>query len=84
VFTVQYPDAGTQRSNLTIKVPQRLAIQLQGGGSELSIDHVTTVEGNGARGKLDVSDITGLVRRSSRRRDTPRECRRGQAVGVWN
>jgi len=61
VFTVQYPDAGTQRSNLTVKVPQRLAIQLQGGGSELSIDHVTTVEVNGARGKLDVSDITGLV-----------------------
>ncbi len=60
VFTVSYPREGSQRSTLTIKVPQRLAVQLQ-GGSELTINHVAALEVGGARGKLDVSDIAGLV-----------------------
>jgi putative adhesin len=61
VLTVTYPEAGTQRSKLTIRVPQRLAVQLQGGGSELNVDHVSALEVNGARGKIEVSEIAGLV-----------------------
>jgi hypothetical protein len=47
-------------------VPQRLAVQLQGGGSELTVDHVSAVEVNGARGKLDMADVAGLVSGSHR------------------
>jgi hypothetical protein len=61
VLTVSYPQAGSQRAKLTIKVPQRLAIQLQGGGAELSINRVAALELGGARGKLDVNDVAGRV-----------------------
>src|SRR4029453_754738 len=61
IFSVFYPTAGVQRGSLTLKVPQRLAIQLQGGGNELSINHVAALELGGARGKVEVGDIDGLV-----------------------
>jgi putative adhesin len=61
VLTVFYPQAGVQRGSLTLRVPQRLAVQLQGGGNELSINHVAALELGGARGKLVVGDINGLV-----------------------
>jgi putative adhesin len=61
VFSVFYPQAGVQRGSIIVKVPQRLAIQLQGGGGELSVRHVAAVELGGARGKVEVEQVTGLV-----------------------
>ena len=61
VFTVSYPVAGSQRGWITMKVPKRLAVQLQGGGNTLAIDHVAAIELGGARGKVDITEIAGLV-----------------------
>jgi hypothetical protein len=61
VFTVSYPPAGVQRGWITMKVPKRLAVQLQGGGNTLAISHLVGIELGGARGKVDISDIAGLV-----------------------
>ena len=61
VLSVLYPQAGVQRGALRLKVPRRLAIQLQGGGAELSINRVAALELGGARGKLDVTDVAGRV-----------------------
>lgn len=61
VFTVSYPLEGVQRGWVTMKVPERLAVQLQGGGNDLSFNHVAAIEIGGARGKMEISDITGLV-----------------------
>jgi hypothetical protein len=46
---------------MTMKVPQRLAVQLQGGGNTLAISHLAGIELGGARGKVDIGDIAGLV-----------------------
>jgi putative adhesin len=61
VFTVSYPEAGMQRGWITMKVPKRLAVQLQGGGNTLAINHIAGIELGGARGKVDIGDIAGLV-----------------------
>jgi hypothetical protein len=61
VFTVSYPQAGVQRGWITMKVPKRLAVQLQGGGNTLAFNHVAAVELGGARGKVDIGDVEGLV-----------------------
>jgi hypothetical protein len=61
VFSVKYPDAGIQRATIALKVPQRLAVQLQGGGNELAVSRVAALELGGARGKVDVRDVSGLV-----------------------
>src|SRR5262245_40180901 len=42
-FSVFYPEGGIQRATITLKVPTRLAVKLQGGGSELSIAHVAAL-----------------------------------------
>jgi Putative adhesin len=60
-FSVFYPEAGRQQATVTFKVPSRLAIKLQGGGGELSIAQVGALELGGARGTVDVRDVTGLV-----------------------
>jgi hypothetical protein len=61
VVTVSYPSPGRQQATITLKVPQRLAVQLQGGGNTLAIKHVAAIELGGARGKADIDDIAGLV-----------------------
>jgi hypothetical protein len=61
VFTVSYPEAGVQRGWMTMKVPKRLAVQLQGGGNTLEISHIAGIELGGARGKVDIGDIAGAV-----------------------
>ena len=65
-LSVFYPDAGVQRATLILKVPQRLAVRLQGGGNELTISHVSALELGGARGKVDIEDVSGLVSGSHR------------------
>lgn len=61
VFTVDYPEEGVQRGWVTMKVPNRLAVQVQGGGNELSFKRVAALELGGARGTVAISDIKGLV-----------------------
>jgi hypothetical protein len=61
-----YPDAGVQRATVILKVPQRLAVRLQGGGNELTISHVAALELAGARGKAEISEVSGLVSGSHR------------------
>ena len=63
---VSYPDAGIQRATVILKVPQRLAVRLQGGGNELAIRHIAAVELGGARGKMEIEDVSGLVSGSHR------------------
>ncbi len=61
VFTVSYPREGVQRGWITMKVPKRLVVELQGGGNTLAINHIAGIELGGARGKADIGDIAGLV-----------------------
>lgn len=65
-LSVSYPGPGIQRATVTLKVPQRLAVRLQGGGGELAISHVSALELGGARGKVEIEDISGLVSGSHR------------------
>lgn len=65
-LSVFYPEAGFQRATITLKVPQRLAVRLQGGGNELDISHVSALELGGARGKVEIKEIPGLVSGSHR------------------
>ena len=60
-FSVKYPDPGVQRATMTLKVPARLALKLQGGGRELNIARVAAVELNGSRGTVVVREVSGLV-----------------------
>lgn len=66
VLSVFYPDAGIQRATVILKVPRRLGVRLQGGGNELTISHVSSLELGGARGKVEISDVSGLVSGSHR------------------
>jgi hypothetical protein len=61
VFTVSYPEAGVQRGWITMKVPKRLAVQVQGGGNDLSFNHIAALQLGGARGKVAISDVKALV-----------------------
>ena len=61
VFTVVYPPEGVQRGSINMKVPKRLAVQLQGGGNTLTMNRIAAVELGGARGRVDIGDIAGLV-----------------------
>jgi hypothetical protein len=61
VFTVAYPQAGVQRGSVTMRVPKRLAVQIQGGGNDLRFNHIAGLQLGGARGKLAITDVKGLV-----------------------
>jgi hypothetical protein len=60
-FSVSYPGPGIQRATIALKVPSRLAVKLQGGGRELTIVRVAAVELGGARGTVEVRDVTGQI-----------------------
>lgn len=60
-FSVSYPDAGIQRSTITLKVPSRLAVRLQGGGRELTFRQIAALELGNARGTVDVREVAGPV-----------------------
>lgn len=65
-FSVKYPNPGVQRATITLRVPARLAVKLQGGGRELNITHVAALELGGSRGTVVVRDVAGLVSGSHR------------------
>jgi hypothetical protein len=65
-FSVFYPRAGVQRATIRLKVPARLAVQFQGGGRELTINHVAALDLGNVRGSVNVHDVAGLVTGSHR------------------
>ena len=61
MFSVVYPTPGVQRSTITLKVPSRLAVGLQGGGRELTFRTIAALELGNARGTVDVREVKGAV-----------------------
>jgi hypothetical protein len=61
MFTATNPEAGRQVGTLVVKVPRRLGVQLKGGGSQVTIAHVASVELGNARGRAEVQDVAGAV-----------------------
>lgn len=55
-----YPQAGTQRGSIVLKVPANLSITLDGGGERV-IAHVAAVDLGNARGRAELRDISGQV-----------------------
>jgi len=60
-FSVKYPTPGVQRSTMTLRVPARLAVKIQGGGREINIARVAALELGGSRGTVMVHEVAGLV-----------------------
>jgi len=60
-LNVKYPEAGTQRGTIVLKVPANLSISLDGGSGEVTITRVATVELGNTRGKTELRDISGRV-----------------------
>ena len=61
VLKTTYPEAGTQRGTIALKVPASLSISFDGGSGELVIARVATVDLGNARGKAELRDISGRV-----------------------
>lgn len=61
VLKATYPEAGSQRGTIVLKVPASLSVSLDGGSGELVIGHVATVDLGNARGKAELRDISGRV-----------------------
>jgi hypothetical protein len=65
-LSVKYPNPGVQRATMTLRVPARLVVKLQGGGRELNITHVAGVELGGSRGTVTLREVSGPVSGSHR------------------
>jgi putative adhesin len=61
VLQATYPDAGSQRGTIVLKVPSSLSISFDGGSGELSIARVATVDLGNARGRGELREISGRV-----------------------
>jgi hypothetical protein len=62
VASVSYPQAGSQRSlRLTLKVPARLHVILEGSGGPMNISGVAGLELSSSRGEARVRNIAGKV-----------------------
>lgn len=61
VLKATYPEAGSQRGTIALKVPAHLSISLDGGSGELVITRVATVDLGNARGQARLRDISGRV-----------------------
>ena len=56
-----YPDPGTQRANVVLKVPSRLHVQIASYGGRLTITGATDVELLNTRGEAEIKGIAGRV-----------------------
>jgi hypothetical protein len=63
---VAYPTPGRQTARLTLKVPARLRIRIEGTTSELEVSGVATVEAAQTQGATSFRDIGGRVTASHR------------------
>lgn len=57
----RYPDPGSQRSYLTIKVPSRLRIRIDASTRSSSVANVAGVEFGAARGETNIRNVGGRV-----------------------
>ena len=62
----RYPDPGSQRSYLTIKVPKRLRLRIDASASRSTVANVAGVEFSGARGETTIRNIDGRATVSHR------------------
>lgn len=61
LLKAKYPEAGSQRGTIVLKVPANLSISLDGGSGELVITRVATVDLGNARGRAELRNISGRV-----------------------
>jgi hypothetical protein len=61
-----YPEAGSQRGYLTLKVPAGLRVRVEPGTNRLTISDVAGAELMGARGETTIKRITGRVAATQR------------------
>lgn len=62
IFTVTYPEPGSQRATLTLKVPSRLRVHVAGRAAQRqSIRGVAGVEAPDLRGNTTIENISGRV-----------------------
>ena len=60
-FNIQYPDPGSQRANLTLRVPARIRIAMGRNSGRLTISNTADVEVTDSRGEVVVRDVPGRV-----------------------
>ena len=58
---ISYPDPGTQRAHVVLKVPSRLRVQIAAYGGRLTITGTADVELLNTRGQAEVKEISGRV-----------------------
>lgn len=60
IATIAYPEPGSQRATVTLKVPSRLRVRVDEGGA-LTVSGVAAVEMTAVRGPTSISRIAGTV-----------------------
>jgi hypothetical protein len=60
IATIAFPDPGSQRATVTLKVPSRLRVRVDESGA-LTVSSVAAVELTAVRGATSISRITGTV-----------------------
>jgi hypothetical protein len=63
---VEFPNQGPNTARLTLKVPSRLRIRIDGNSGKLEISNVTDVELGLARGETTIRNIRGKITASHR------------------
>ncbi len=66
IARVEYPKPGRQTASLTLRVPSRLRIRIEGATSTLDVSGVTAVEAAQAQGETTIRNIGGRVSVSHR------------------
>jgi hypothetical protein len=61
VLAWQFPDPGSQQPRLTLKVPRRLRVQLEGRGS-VEVSGVSSIMLARPAGTLKLTNVTGLIK----------------------
>ena len=58
-FKIQYPDPGSQRANVTLRVPARIRVAMGRNSGKLTISNTADVEVTDSRGEVVVRDVPG-------------------------
>ena len=57
----KYPRPGSQTTRLSLKVPRRLAVNLEGGARRVAITGVASFTAEGGRGEMAIKKVPGLA-----------------------
>lgn len=60
IATIEFPEPGSQRATVTMKVPSRLRVRIDGSGPA-TVSNVSGVEMAAARGTTSITGVTGAV-----------------------